>query len=76
MTDERTMFRDELGPEFRALFEEFKPQLLVVLIQRLGGTVDIPAAEVDAAAPFAMALSAEDGVFHLRVVNTDKARAN
>lgn len=72
----QTMFRDELDPKLRALFEAVKPQLLVVLIQRLGGTVDIPTAEVDAAAPFAMALSVEDGVFHLEVRRTDQARAN
>ncbi len=35
-------------PGARAAIEAMLPQLLIVLTQRLGGTIEVPAAEIDA----------------------------
>ena len=35
------------GPEHAALLDDFKDQLLIVFLKRLGGKVSIPVAEVD-----------------------------
>ena len=35
------------APEHAAVLDDFKDQLLIVLLKRLGGTVHIPVAEAD-----------------------------
>ena len=37
----------ELAPEHAALLDDFKDQLLIVFLKRLGGSIDIPVREVD-----------------------------
>ena len=37
----------DLAPEHAAVLDDFKDQLLIVLMKRLGGTITIPLAEVD-----------------------------
>jgi hypothetical protein len=47
----------DLSYEHQQAIEAMKSQLLIVLINRLGGTVDIPVSEVDGTAPFNLAFS-------------------
>lgn len=56
----------EHAPEHTALLDNFKDQLLLVLIARLGGDVMIPAAEVDATGNMllSMSLDPEKRQFH------------
>lgn len=58
------------APEHAALLDDFKDQLLIVLLKRLGGKagrVDIPVAEVDGTGRYVVAFSVRDGVFHFHV---------
>jgi hypothetical protein len=55
------------APEHAAVLDDFKDQLLIVLLNRLGGKVSIPVAEVDATGQFVGAFSVNDGVFHFTV---------
>lgn len=52
------------APEHAAMLDDFKDQLLVVLIKRLGGTVDIPVEEVDATGQDLVMFNVVDRVFH------------
>lgn len=55
----------ELGAGIHAdVLESFKEQLLIVFLKRLGGTLDIPVAEVDDTGQDMLAFSVNDGVFH------------
>ena len=46
------------------VLDDFKDQLLIVFLKRLGGKVSIPVAEVDDTGRDLLALSVVDGVFH------------
>jgi len=57
-----------VAPEHAAAVDDFKDQLLLVLIKRLGGTVDIPVAEVDGMGRHVLMLSIVDGhTFHFEL---------
>jgi len=52
-------------PELRAALHDMKDQLLIVLINRLGGEVDIPAGEVDDTGQFMCSMRIDNGnTFH------------
>ena len=57
-----------LAPEHAAVLDDFKDQLLIVLLKRLGGTVSIPVAEVDDTGQdlFAFRID-ENRVFHFEL---------
>lgn len=59
------------APEHAALMENFRDDLLIIIMRRLGaktgGKVQIPVSEVDGAGRFALAYSVRDGVFHFEV---------
>lgn len=57
----------EFAPEHTAALDDFKDQLLLVLIQRLGGKVCIPIAEADNTGGFVCMMRIEDGAFHFEV---------
>lgn len=47
-----------------AVLDDFKDQLLIVFLKRLGGNVSIPIAEVDDTGQDLLAFSVNEGVFH------------
>jgi len=49
------------APEHAAVLDDFKDQLLIALVKRLGGVVDIPVAEVDQTGRYTLALQIVDG---------------
>ena len=53
-----------LAPEHAAVLDDFKDQLLIVFLKRLGGAVSIPVAEADATGGDLLSFSIRDGVFH------------
>ena len=53
-----------LSPEHAAIIDDFKDQLLIVFLKRLGGAVDIPVTEVDDTGMDILAFSVVNGVFH------------
>lgn len=55
------------APLHAAVLDDFKDQLLIVFIKRLGGVVDIPVAEVDDTGGDLVAFSVSDGVFHFEI---------
>jgi len=55
------------APVHAAVLDDLKDQLLIVFLRRLGGTVDIPVAEVDATGGYLGAMSISDGVFHFEL---------
>lgn len=57
----------EFSPEHAAVLDDFKDQLLLVLVQRLGGSVRIPIPEADATGGLVMLMSVENGAFHFEV---------
>lgn len=52
-----------IAPLHAAVLDDFKDQLLIVLIKRLGGRVDIPVAEVGATGSHILSFSVEDRIF-------------
>lgn len=52
------------APLHAAVLDDFKDQLLIVFLKRLGGIVDIAVAEVDDTGGDMLAFSVKDGVFH------------
>ena len=56
------------SPEHADLMETLKEQLLIVMLKRLGGTADIPVAEVDDTGLDNLAFSLRDGVFHFKIL--------
>ena len=55
----------ELGAGLHAdVLDDFKDQLLIVFLKRLGGKVSIPVAEVDDTGQDNLAFSVRDGAFH------------
>ena len=65
----------DLSYEHQQAIESMKSQLLLVLINRLGGKVDIPAAEIDGTGPFmlAMRLDQQTRTFEFEVQRKDGA---
>lgn len=63
----------EFSPEHRAMIEQMKNQLLIVLINRLGGSTEIPVSEIDGTGKFnlTMKLDAENKIFEFTVVNKE-----
>jgi len=43
------------------------PQLCIVLLKRLGGSVEVPVAELDDTGSDLMSLALRDGVFHFQL---------
>lgn len=58
----------KLSVEHQQVVEAMKSQLLIVLINRLGGSVDIPVAEIDGTGRFNLAMQVKGRVFHFEVV--------
>lgn len=52
------------APEHAAVLDDFKDQLLIVFLKRLGGKVSIPLAEVDDTGGDMLAFRVDNGVFH------------
>lgn len=57
----------EASPLHAAVLDDLKDQLLIVLLKRLGSTVDIPVAEVDDTGQDIASFSVNDRVFHFEV---------
>lgn len=56
----------ELGGGLHAdAMDDFKDQLLIVFLKRLGGKVSIPVTEMDDTGQDNLTLSVVDGVFHM-----------
>lgn len=55
------------APEHAQALENFRDQLLIALLQRLGPKVSVPISEVDATGGFVVAMRIEDGAFHFEV---------
>lgn len=55
------------APEHAAAIDNMKDQLLLVLIARLGGKVDIPVAEVDGTGDRVLMMSIKGRVFHFEL---------
>lgn len=60
----------DLSAEHMAVFEAMKSQLVIALLQRLGGRLEMPVAEVDGTGPFVvtMALDPDTRIFTFEVV--------
>lgn len=56
-----------LAPEHAAVLDDFKDQLLIVFLKRLGGTVTVPVSEVDNTGSNVVSFSIRDGAFHFTV---------
>lgn len=69
----RSSIADPSYPHQQAI-EAMKSQLLIVLINRLGGNVEIPVAEIDGTGPFnlAMQLDPETRAFTFTVQEKDR----
>ena len=52
------------APIHAAVLDDFKDQLLIAFVKRLGGTVDIPVAEVDQTGRYTLAFQVVGGNFH------------
>jgi hypothetical protein len=65
-----TSIRD-LSSQHQMAIEAMKSQLIIVLVNRLGGTIEIPATEIDATGSLnlMMALDDKTRVFTFKVVN-------
>ena len=59
----------EHAPEHAAVLDDFKDQLLLALIRRLGGNVSIPVAEVDQTGGFVLSMRIVDNVFIFTLEN-------
>ncbi len=60
------------SPEHAQAIDDFKDQLLLCLVKRLGelspdGVVDVPVVDVDNTGGFTMSMSVEGGSFKLKV---------
>lgn len=57
----------EHAPLHAAVLDDFKDQLLIALVKRLGGSVSMPVAEVDDTGGWVLMFSVNDGVFNFQV---------
>lgn len=57
------------APEHAALLDDLKDQLLIVFLRRLGGSADVPVAEVDDTGGhlFMLSVDVERGTFHFEL---------
>lgn len=57
----------DTAPLHAAVLDDFKDQLILVLVRRLGGKVSLPVKEVDDTGGLLLAMSVNDGVFNLEL---------
>ena len=57
----------EAAPEHTQILDDFKDQLILVLIKRLGKNVSIPVAEVEATGNHVLAMAVKDNTFHFQL---------
>ena len=55
------------SPEHAAVLDDFKDQLLLVLLQRLGGKVSIPVSEVNGTGQLICSMAVVDRTFRFEV---------
>ena len=55
------------NPEHAAVMENFKDQLLIVFLKRLGGKITIPVKEADDTGSDMLALNITDGNFNFEI---------
>ena len=55
------------APHHAAVMDDFKDQLLIVFLRRLGRELSIPLSEVDDTGQELMSFSFENGVFHFEL---------
>lgn len=55
------------APEHCAVLDDFKDQLLIVLLKRLGGDVSIPVSEIDNTGNDLCAFNVVDGIFNFQI---------
>ena len=55
------------APLHAAVLDDFKDQLLIVLIRRLGRSISIPVAEIDDTGGELLAFNVVDGVFNFQL---------
>jgi hypothetical protein len=55
------------APMHAAVLDNFKDQLLIALVERLGGKVTVPVADVDATGRYVMLMSVRDGHFEFEL---------
>lgn len=62
------------NPQLAAAIESMKRELLIVLINRLGGKIELPVQEIDGAGKYVMLmeLSAKTKVFTFAVIEKEK----
>ena len=60
------------APEHAAMLDDFKDQLLIVLLKRLGGNVILPVAEVDDTGGNVVSFCIKDRCFHFTVQKKEK----
>lgn len=56
-----------IAPEHAQAMEDMKDQLLLVLIERLGGSVYVPVREIDNTGGKTLNMSTNNGVFHFQL---------
>ena len=55
------------NPELVAALEDFKDQLFIVMLNRLGGKVSIPVSEADDTGGYLVAMNIDQGIFNFEV---------
>ncbi len=55
------------SPEHAKALDDFKDQLLIVLVNRLGGKVSIPLIEVDSTGSYNASFNIDNGAFNFTV---------
>ncbi len=55
------------APEHAAMLDDFKDQLLIAFMRRLGNTVSIPIVEIDETGGYLLALSIDNGLFNFEL---------
>ena len=72
----KTFRFSDMSAEHRMAIDAMKDQLLIVLINRLGGDVDIPATEIDATGEFMLAMRFDPAtrVFHFEIGKKDRRK--
>lgn len=55
------------APEHAAILDDFKDQLIIAMIRRLGTKVSIPITEIDETGGYLLALSINKGMFNFEL---------
>lgn len=55
------------APEHAAVLDDFKDQLLISLVRRLGGKISIPVSEVDETGGYTLSFNVINGVFNFSI---------